>query len=101
MAGRVLNYEDLPTGDGVLVLSRQGVVLAAALQTERLLRRKFEPGQTLKLAEVFAEPYLTQAEQAIEETFPDGTSRSNMLAQGLLESGQVLPEILGGPPLPP
>jgi len=56
-----LNYDDLPEGDGVLILSPEQVILSATLQAERLLRRRLEPGQILPLAEIFPEPYLPQA----------------------------------------
>ena len=81
---------DLPEGDGVLILSPEGVILSATLQAERLLRRQVEPGQVLPLPKIFAPDYLSQAELAVKEAFTAGTSRSNLLAQFFLGSGQVL-----------
>jgi PAS domain S-box-containing protein len=82
-----LNYDDLPEGDGVLILSPELVILSATLQAERLLRRRLEPGQVLPLAEIFPEPFLPQAEVAMQETLDSGITRSHLLTQIHLESG--------------
>ena len=91
MSARHPDFSDLPPGDGVLILSREGVILSATLQAERLLRRRLEPGQVVTLAEVFPPDHLSQAELAVEEALEAGVSRSNLLAQIYRESGQVLP----------
>ena len=61
------DYDDLPAGDGILILSPEQVILSATLQAERLLRVRFKPGQTLSLSEIFPEPYLSQAELALRK----------------------------------
>lgn len=83
------DFDDLPEGDGVLILSPEQVILSATLQAERLLRRRLEHGRTLTLAEIFPEPYLPQAELAWRETLQTGTLRANLLTQIRLESGLV------------
>ena len=83
------DFDDLPEGDGVLVLSPEQVILSATLQAERLLRRRLEHGRTLSLAEIFPDPYLPQAELAWRETLQTGTLRANLLTQIRLESGLV------------
>lgn len=83
------DFDDLPEGDGVLILSPEQVILSATLQAERLLRRRLEHGRTLTLAEIFPEPYLPQAELAWRETLQTGTLRANLLSQIRLESGLV------------
>ncbi len=83
------DFDDLPAGDGILILSPAGVILAATLQAERLLRRRLEPGQTLSLAEIFPEPYLPQAEVALQEALEAGVLRAQLLTQVRLESGQA------------
>lgn len=43
------SFEDLPEGDGVLILSPSRQILSTTLQTERLLKKKLSRGQTLSL----------------------------------------------------
>ena len=43
MSEALLDFDDLPEGDGVLILSPEQVILSASLQAERLLRRRLEP----------------------------------------------------------
>ena len=83
------DYDDLPGGDGILILSPDQVILSATLQAERLLRRRFAPGQTLSLSEIFPEAYLAQAELALKETLESGVMRAQILTQILLPSEQV------------
>jgi PAS domain S-box-containing protein len=75
------NSEDLPEGDGVLILSPQKRLLSANLQAERLLRVKLNRGQILPLELLVSDKYLPQAEQAFQEALQAGTSSSNLLAQ--------------------
>jgi PAS domain S-box-containing protein len=82
------DYDDLPAGDGILILSPDQVILSATLQAERLLRVRFTPGQTLSLADIFPEPYLAQAELAVRETLESGVMRAQLLTQILLPSDQ-------------
>lgn len=83
-------FQDLPEGDGVLILSPQGVILSATLQAERLLRRRLPPGQVLPLAEIFAPEHLSQAELAIQEALTKGTLRANLPVRIHLESDYAL-----------
>ncbi len=80
------DYDDLPGGDGILILSPEQVILSATLQAERLFRARFAPGQTLALSEIFPEPYLAQAELALKETLESGVMRAQVLTQILLPS---------------
>jgi len=79
--------EDLPEGDGFVVLNNQGRVLAANLQAERILKLRLTPGQGVDLPDLFHGQYLAQAELAIREAFQGGHSRSNLLAQLRLHDG--------------
>ncbi|MDP2046804.1 MAG: sigma 54-interacting transcriptional regulator, partial [Deltaproteobacteria bacterium] len=83
------DYDDLPAGDGILILSSDQVILSATLQAERLLRTRLEPGQTVALSEIFPEPYLAQAELALTETLNSGVLRAQLLTQILLPAGKV------------
>jgi PAS domain S-box-containing protein len=81
------HFEDLPEGDGVLILSPSRQILSSTLQTERLLKRKLSRGQTLSLKDLFGEQYLAQAELALKEALKAGVSRANLMAQVNLEPG--------------
>jgi PAS domain S-box-containing protein len=72
-------WEELPEGDGVLVLSPQKLILSSNLQAERLLRIKLNRGQILPLELLLSEKDLPQAELAFQEALQDGISRSNLL----------------------
>ena len=73
--------EDLPEGDGVLILSPQKRLLSSNLQAERLLQVKLNRGQIMPLELLVSEKYLLQAEMAFQEALQQGTSSANLLAQ--------------------
>jgi PAS domain S-box-containing protein len=75
------DYDDLPAGDGILVLSPNQLILSATLQAERLLRRRLEHGHFLPIDELFPEPYLGQAEMALRQTLESGVMRAQILTQ--------------------
>ncbi|MFZ5450167.1 MAG: sigma 54-interacting transcriptional regulator [Thermodesulfobacteriota bacterium] len=83
------DFDDLPSGDGILILSPDQVILSATLQAERLLRRRLEHGQSLPLTELFPETYLPQAEVAFRETLESGVMRALLLTQVRLEPDQT------------
>lgn len=74
-------FEDLPEGDGVIVLSPQGRILSASLQAERLLRREVRRGRLLPLEELFSPAALPQAAAACREALQDGMASSNLLGE--------------------
>lgn len=75
------NFDDLPEGDGVLILSPGQVILSSTLQAERLLRRRLEHGQPLPLEHLFAESSLPQARLALQEAMEQGVMRANLMGQ--------------------
>jgi hypothetical protein len=81
------NLEDLPEGDGVLIISPQRQILSGSLQAERLLGRKLSHGHTLPLENLFHHEYLPQAESALREALEVGRSSSNFTGQIKLASG--------------
>ena len=83
-------FDDLPEGDGVLILSPQKRILSANLQAERLLRVKLNRGQSLPLELLVSEKYLSQAELAFREALQAGITSSNLLAQFGLASGDSI-----------
>ena len=58
------SFEDLPEGDGVLILSPQKRILSANLQAERLLRVNLHRGQLLPLEVLVSEKHFPKAELA-------------------------------------
>ena len=83
-------FEDLPEGDGVLILSPQKRILSANLQAERLLRVNLSRGQRLPFELLVNEKYLSQTELAFREALQTGVSSSNLLAQFALTSGDSI-----------
>ena len=88
MNGSQHDFDDLPAGDGILILSSDEVILSATLQAERLLKRRLEPGQPLPLAELFPEPALSQVQVAFRETLEAGVLRAQVLTQIVLSPDQ-------------
>jgi PAS domain S-box-containing protein len=74
-------WEELPEGDGVLILSPQKRILSANLQAERLLRIKLNRGQLLPLELLVSEKDLPQAELAFQDALREGISRANLLGR--------------------
>ena len=83
-------FEDLPEGDGVLVISPQAVVMSANLQAERILKTRLTRGSIIRTDQMISGQYLPQAELAMREALQAGHSRSNLVAAVRLESGLPL-----------
>jgi PAS domain S-box-containing protein len=83
-------WEDLPEGDGVLILSPQKRILSANLQVERLLRVELKRGQILPLELLVSDKDLPQAKLAFQEALQAGTSSSNLLGQFVLTPDQSI-----------
>jgi len=81
-----IDFNDLPEGDGVVVLSGAGHILSANLQAERLLRRRLPRGYTLRIQDFISNEYMQEAREAWEKAL-EGHSRSNLLTQVYLDSG--------------
>ncbi len=64
--------DELPSGDGVVVISEAGRILSANLQAERILKRELRPGGSLDLADLIPPPHLDRTLAALEETRRDG-----------------------------
>lgn len=81
----IVDFEDLPEGDGVVILTLQGRVMSANLQAEKLLRRGLPRGYPLLIDDVVSEEYRQEAHQAWKDA-TEGHSRSNLMAKVYLES---------------
>ncbi|MEJ2070013.1 MAG: PAS domain-containing protein [Syntrophobacterales bacterium] len=77
-------WEELPEGDGVLILSPEKRILSANLQAERLLRIKLNRGQLLPLELLVSEKDLPQAGLALQEALGEGISSANLLGHFVL-----------------
>ncbi len=86
LSGQGVDFDELPEGDGVVVLSREGTIMSSNLQAERLLKRRLPQGETLFVEEVISEEYRSEAQQAWKESL-EGHSRSNLMAKVFLDSG--------------
>jgi PAS domain S-box-containing protein len=87
MATGIQHFEELPEGDGVLILSPRCQILSASLQAERLLHRELSPGQILSLERLFSEASLPQVRLAVSEALQEGISRANIVAEVRSDSG--------------
>jgi len=87
---RCSHFEELPAGDGVLVLSPGQEVLSATLQAERLLRRRLELGQALQLQDIFTGPHHSPIASAFQETLRTGATFFHIPAQIRREADSVL-----------
>jgi len=93
------DFEDLPRGDGVLIISPQGNVLSSNLQVERILRMKLSRGQVVRVEDIFDRQYRPLASLAIREAVQAGHSRSDLKATIRTGSGAPVPMIYSVSPL--
>ncbi len=82
-----VDFDNLPEGDGFLVLSSDKKVLSANVQAERLLRRKLNRGEFFDILQFVNRQYRSQAEAGIQEAMEGGVSSSNLMARVFLDSG--------------
>ena len=80
------SFDDLPDGDGVVVLFPDGRIMSSNLQADRLLRRRLRRGDTFRIDEVISSEYREEARRAWEEAL-QGHSWSNLVAKVYLSSG--------------
>ncbi|MBU2550522.1 MAG: sigma 54-interacting transcriptional regulator [Proteobacteria bacterium] len=91
--------EELPEGDGVLVLSPRGRILSANLQIERIFGRAIEHGRSLRPGDLFAAESKPQAELALREALQGGHSRSAIPAEVRLGEDTPVPVFYSVTPL--
>lgn len=85
-AGEGTEFDELPEGDGVVLLNLDGRVVSSNLQAERILRRRLPRGAALPLDEIISMEYREEARKAWEEALK-GHSRSNLMVKVYLKSG--------------
>jgi PAS domain S-box-containing protein len=92
-------FESLPEGDGVMILSSEGRIMSTNLQAERILRMKLERGKPFDIADTVTEEYRSQAEIALKEALKEGHSHSNLVAKLSLHSGMPVSLVFSTNPL--
>ena len=76
-----ISFDELPDGDGVVVVSSDFRVMSANLPAEKILRRRLQRGALMDLSEVIAEPHRGEALAAFHEAMGKGLSMSGLLAE--------------------
>lgn len=94
-----IDFDSLPEGDGVLVLSPQGQIMSANLQSERILGMKLIRGQRLDIRQVVAEEHRPRTELAWREVLSGTDSQPNLVARISPESGMPVSLIFSMSPL--
>ena len=82
---------DLPEGDGALVVSPQGWIMASTLQAERILGQMLTVGQVVRVDNFLAGPDAIRARQAFREALEGGHSHARMAAAVVGASGRSTP----------
>lgn len=93
------DFESLPEGDGVLVISPESRIMSSNLQAERILKVRFIKGQTFSMRDIVTAEYLPQAETALEEALELGHSHANLVAKLVLSSGMPVSLVFSVDPL--
>jgi PAS domain S-box-containing protein len=75
------SFDELPDGDGVVVVSSDFRVMSANLPAEKILRRRLPKGALMDLSGVIAEPHRREAVAAFREAVERGLSTSGLLAE--------------------
>jgi PAS domain S-box-containing protein len=75
------DFDALPEGDGVLILSSEKKIMSSNLQAERLLRMKLPKGNTFHLDQVINEQYREEAVVALNGALEGGHSHANLVAK--------------------
>lgn len=81
------DFDSLPEGDGVIIISPKGRIMSANLQAERILRMELNRGEHFDITQSVTEEYRPQAESALNEALQEGRSHSNLVAKLSLHSG--------------
>ena len=80
------DFDNLPEGDGVIVISTDYRIMSVNLQAERILKSRFQKGQSFDPADTVTDEYLPQAKTAIEDPF----ERRGVRASGPPERERIL-----------
>jgi PAS domain S-box-containing protein len=86
-----VSFDELPDGDGVVVVSPDFRVMGANLPAEKIFRRRLPKGALIDLVAAIAEPHRREVLAAFHEAVGKGVSTSGLLAETFVESG--FPEI--------
>lgn len=96
--GEGVSFDDLPEGDGVVILFPDGRIMSSNLQAERLLRRRLQRGDLFRIDDIISGEYREETRRAWEEALR-GHSWSNLVAKIYMESGFPVPVTFSMDPL--
>lgn len=82
-----LDFDELPEGDGVIVINSEKRILSSNLQAERIFKRRFNPGETLRSEFIIKPQYRAKAKEVLRETLEEGHSHSNLVASVRFDNG--------------
>jgi PAS domain S-box-containing protein len=91
--------DEIPAGDGVVVISDGGRVLSANLQAEHVLRRELRPGADFDLAALIPPPHLDKTLAALQETRREGALVTDLEVPLTFASGPPGSAVLSISPL--
>jgi len=94
-----VDYENLPEGDGVIVVSPESWILSANLQAERVLKRRVAPGERFDLTSLVTEHHRPNAEMVLIEAIEGGHSHTNLIFEISQTSGPPISLICSINPL--
>ncbi len=96
--GEGVSFDDLPEGDGVVVLFPDGRIMSSNLQAERLLRRRLRRGDLFRIDDIISGEYREEIRRAWDEALR-GHSWSNLVAKIYMEAGFPVPVTFSMDPL--
>ena len=93
------DFDDLPSGDGVVVISSGGMVLSANPQAERLLKRRLPHGYQFDIRKEVLEQYVPRAQSVLKDVLENGHTHTNLVARLSMHSGLPVSLIFSISPL--
>lgn len=93
------DFDGLPEGDGVMIISPEGRIMSTNLQAERILRIKLDRGKPFDIAHMVTDEYRPRAEIALKEALQEGHSHTNLVAKLSLHSGMPVSLVFSINPL--
>lgn len=80
-------FDDLPEGDGVIVISPEHRIMSANLQSERIFKIRFPRSRAIDFTRIFADEYRQQADSAINDALRNGRSCSSLIVGSSIQYG--------------
>ena len=80
-------FDNLPEGDGVIIISPEWKIMSSNLQAERIFRTRLHRGRILNITQIFIDKDRTRAEAVLNDALSEGHSHSNLIARLSRKSG--------------